>query len=97
MALSLGQFSKLLTDSGLISAHELRAFTGSLSAKPADAEALARKLIEARKLTLSQLDEQLGKLVNRHNDVRFLDPSKSQHKSVLSFASGVVPGKRRHY
>ena len=59
MALSLDQFTKLLTDSGLISSDDLVVFTGSLpdDQKPTDAESLARTLIEAKKLTPFQATE----------------------------------------
>ncbi|MBT4864747.1 MAG: SUMF1/EgtB/PvdO family nonheme iron enzyme [Planctomycetaceae bacterium] len=51
MPLSLDQFVQQLTDSGLMSAEDIAAFSGGLSEPPADAEALARQLVDAGRLT----------------------------------------------
>ena len=56
MVVSLEQFTKNLIESGLLSAAELSAFQDSLPPEqhPQDAEAFARALVEASKLTAYQ-------------------------------------------
>ncbi|GEM_PF-2128602 len=51
MPLSLDQFVQQLTDSGLMSAEDIAAFSAGLSEQPAGAEGLARELIDADRLT----------------------------------------------
>jgi serine/threonine-protein kinase len=56
MAVSLGQFVENLTKSGILTADELSSFQQSIppEKRPADAQALARALIQAKKLTKYQ-------------------------------------------
>src|SRR5687767_9904656 len=56
MSVSVEQFAKAVSESGLLSADELAAFQAGLRAsrRPADAQALARELITAGKLTKYQ-------------------------------------------
>ena len=56
MELSLKQFSREVTDAGLLSPDDLAAFQNGLSSseRPADAAGLARKLVQAGKLTKYQ-------------------------------------------
>ena len=51
MALGLDQFTKQLTDSGLLSADGLSTFVDTLSEQPTTSESLACSLFEAGKLT----------------------------------------------
>ena len=56
MAVSLDQFSKQLTDSGVISGEDLNVFIGKLpvEARPADGEQLAKRLVREKKISAYQ-------------------------------------------
>ena len=55
MPVTLEQFAKSLSDSGLLSAEELREFYARLDPKPKDAQGLAKELVRAKKLTKFQV------------------------------------------
>ena len=56
MAVSLDQFSKQLTDSGVMSGEDLQVFIGKLpvEAKPTDGEQLAKRLVREKKISAYQ-------------------------------------------
>jgi len=56
MAISLEQFVKRLTDSGLMTADEFSSLTDSLPPDKKDAQALAKVLFRLRKLTKYQVE-----------------------------------------
>ena len=62
MAISVDQFAKTLTSSGLSSADEVKSFWSSLPAedRPKSGDALAQLLVEREKLTRFQADELLA-------------------------------------
>ncbi|MBS0204670.1 MAG: SUMF1/EgtB/PvdO family nonheme iron enzyme [Planctomycetes bacterium] len=59
MSQSVAEFTKRLTDSGLISAEEVRALIDALQAdqRPVDGESLAREMVQQNKLTKFQAEQ----------------------------------------
>jgi len=61
MRLSLEQFAKSRTDSGILSADDLGAFHERLDPKPTDAQGLAKELVRQKMLTEFQAYQGKGK------------------------------------